>query len=277
MRLAMVRAALLTAGFVCAGTGCDASPSTYDEQICNGSQELRLAARLVGGGPQIPGGELLSENGFLFLYVRGDCRAWVKESDSWGTVRSLDLGQERASRLFEALELSSWHAARGIYSGGSFDAADWVLATPATRIECRTGCAGSGVPSAVTTITARLVAQISVLADAGTPLDGAVRFLAVRDEQGRIPGPLDWPLATPELATVAHDMDEPPTPGRGLAVTDPEDARVLRELVSSSQATRRLYGILPVKDGAGATYDLFVRDMLPFESDAGLVALPGGD
>ena len=50
MRLGHVRAALLAAGMSCLGAGCNASPPTYDEQIRNGSQELRLAARLVGGG-----------------------------------------------------------------------------------------------------------------------------------------------------------------------------------------------------------------------------------
>jgi len=60
---------------------------------------------------------------------------------------------------------------------------------------------------------------------------------------------------------------------RGSAL--PRQAR-LRELVSRSELTLRLYLLLPVKDDAGAAYDLFVRDALPFESDAGLVALPGG-
>ena len=256
--------------------GCGVSPPSFDEKVCDGSQDLRLAARLVGGGPTYPGADLLHENGFLFLYVRGDCRAWVKESDSWAAARTLELGADRAARLFDALALPTWHAWRGTYSGNAFDAADWVLATPATRIECRSGCLEPGVPASVARIAANLAEQIFVLADAGTPLDGGVRFLAIRDEPGRIPGPLAWPLATPVLASVAHDMGEPPVPGRGIAVSDEEDARALRELVSSSETVRRLYGLLPVRDDAGAVYDLFVRDMLPFESDAGLVALPGG-
>ncbi len=270
-------AALVGLGGVLIG-GCSAETvPQFDEHVCDGSGEIRLAAVTAGGGPTEPGSQVLHENGFDFLFMRGDCTAWVKPSGWWEPVRSLPLTDQGARQLFDALSLGSWHALSGEYSGGAFDASALVLLTPSSRIVCAGPCEGRFVPAEIARISRAVSAQILALSDAGTALDGGVRFTAVRSTN-LPPGftLLDWPLPSPTLADVALPESEQ-LPGRGIAVVDPGAAAALRRLLQQALAGagQNFLGFVPARDDAGFSYRVYLRDMLPFESDAGLVTLPG--
>ncbi|HUM11865.1 MAG TPA: hypothetical protein VLT82_13020 [Myxococcaceae bacterium] len=261
--------------------GCSEQPTVpqFDERVCDGSQQIRLAVLTAGGGPPEPGSQVINENGFDFLYVRGDCQAWVKPYGWWEAVRRVALSEQSSKQLFDGLALGSWHALSGEYSGGAFDAAALVLVTNSSKIVCGGGCFGSLVPSAILQIGDSASAQIVALTDAGTAIDGGVRFAAVRNSPGAYPFlvHLEWPLDTPTLADVARPEPEQ-VEGSGVPVTDPAAAAALRALLRQALAgagQNFLYHV-PVRDDAGTTYRVFLRDMLPFESDAGLVTLPGG-
>lgn len=276
--LALHAATIWLAAVGVAGCSEQSTVPQFDERVCDGSQQIRLAVLTAGGGPPEPGSQVINENGFDFLYVRGDCQAWVKPYGWWEAVRRVALSEQRSKQLFDGLALGSWHALSGEYSGGAVDASALLLVTNSSKIVCGGGCFGSVVPSAIRQLSDSAFTQLVALADAGTAVDGGVRFAAVPNSPGAYPFlvHLQWPLETPVLGDVARPESDQ-VEGSGVAVTDPASAAALRALLRQALAgagQNFLYHV-PVQDDAGTTYRVFLRDMLPFESDAGLVTLPG--
>src|SRR5438477_3610937 len=101
--LALGGAALVHA---CGGTVTSA-PSNLDGgatdassvvTLCDGSDAVRLAARVSGGGPIPFGQSMLTENGWQYLVVNGRCDAWILRNSS-RPLRSLRLSNEQENAL----------------------------------------------------------------------------------------------------------------------------------------------------------------------------------
>lgn len=261
--------------------GCSRSLATPDAAtpdagttpgICDGSPDLRLAFQVSGGGPTAPGETMLSENGWRFLLVDGTCQAWVLKDSSGPLVRTV-LSPDDEAQLATALELSAWN---GITPppGGCPDANGTSFRFRDQRL--------SGVPcgadpaSAWAQLNTAADAQLDRLAASGTAWAGDLRYVVLRESSPNDPRPpVAWPLATP-LATIVRDLNQGSGYRRGdsLRATG-DDASKLRAIRTTAAGASSTYGVVydftRVSDAEGATYQLYVRDALPFEQDDGLV------
>jgi hypothetical protein len=92
----------------CGGaTQADADGTGSSVEICDRSVGVRLVALSGGGGPVPPGVDMLSENGWHYLLVSGQCEAWVLK-DYATPLRHLMLSPEQAKSLARDLRLGEW-------------------------------------------------------------------------------------------------------------------------------------------------------------------------
>ncbi len=241
-------------------------------KICDGSTDIRLAYQLGGGGPAAPGEVMLSENGWRFLLVDGTCQAWVLENSNGPLVRT-DLSSDDEAQLATALKLSTW---KGITPplGGCPDAPGTSFRFGEQRLSG--SVCGSDPASGWAQLNVAADAQLAHLAASGTAWAGDVRYLVLQESSPNDPRPpVDWPLAT-SLATVALGPDQAFSyrSGGSLRATG-DDASKLRAIRTTAASASSTYGVTyeftRVTDADGGTYQLYVRDALPFEQDNGLV------
>jgi hypothetical protein len=231
-------------------------------EICDGGDGLRLAARFEDGGffgspaTTIPGA-----NGAVFLYIDGNCQAWL--TGVRGLAMSLTLSPDEADALTVRLGVSSWQDfAGGEWSGTGFDEPTLTLWQPTGKVVCQRGCAGGDLPEPLSLVAAALLDEIDRLSADAEILDGPMRVMA-------IPG-----IQSPTFLWAY----EPPI----ASFADPggPDSGVEPGLVQSYEATTALRAAwilamadgldgLPTEDAEGSnlTYLVFARDVLPFETD----------
>ena len=243
------------------GSGGDDGVPLEPVDICDGSDDLRLAARFEDGGffgspaTSIPGA-----NGAAFLYIDGNCQAWV--TGVRGLAMTLTLTPEQADDLTVRLAVSAWQDLAGEWTGDVFNQPALTLWQPSGKITCQRGCEGGDVPEPLSPVGDALLDEIDRLAADAELLEGPMRVMAIPGNQGPR---FDWSYEPP-IASFA-DPGGPDTGVEPGVVVSPEATVALRAAWMLADADG-LDG-LPTQDTIGSqlTYLLFTRDILPFEKD----------
>lgn len=242
-------------------------------EICNGNSEIQLSFRVGGGGPALPGEAMMAENGWQFLLVDGNCVAWVSESSSDPLVRTV-LSPDDAAQLSATLSPSTWNRITPA-PGGCSDAPGYAFRFGEQRLYGDSPC-GTATRSAWGDLIAAAGEQLHHLAALGQSWDGDLRYLVLAEENRTDSRPpVSWPLGTAlETLALAPEQAFNYRPGGSRRATG-EDASKLRAIRTTAASAMASYGIeynfTRVMDANGGTYQLYIRDALPFEADDGLV------
>lgn len=238
--------------------------------FCSGATGLVFAFQVLGGGAVEPGSALLSDNGFSYFFLAGDCRYWV-QADTRTAPRTGQTTSEEVERLFHPSRLGGL---AGSYRGASFDGSTVRLATRSGVVDCHAGCSGDGVPTALREASTDAYQGAQALWQRGQELDGGLRFLAVSGVGLRPGAPtFRWPLLTP-IADVSVPRQEAGRlgAGAGRAVTSPSDLAALLDLrrrhLELSEFQR---GTSVAVVEAGVSYALWMRRTIPIEDERGIV------
>lgn len=231
-------------------------------EICDGGDGLRLAARFEDGGfPGSPATTIPGANGAEYLYIDGKCQAWL--SGVRGLGMTLTLSPEEADELTVRLAVSAWpDFAGGEWSGTGLNQPTLTLWQPGGKIACQRGCEGGDLPEPLSLVGDAFLDEIDRLAADAEILDGPMRVMAIPSFEG---GSFQWSYEPP-IASFA----DPGGPDTGVVpglVEDPIATTALRAAWILSQADG--LDALAVDDTIGSqlSYQLFARDVLPFERD----------
>jgi hypothetical protein len=263
------------AGCDAGSAGADAGATIAPLRICDGTQGVRLAVAIRGGGPSSAGQAMLSENGWQLLLVTGSCRASLLTYHV-GPVREVSLSQEQEEALSRALRLGGWASSMRPAGGGCVDAPGISYRFDGQRLSGAVCGLPAGHP--LEELNAAFLSQLQTLAVVATPVSGDVRYLVQRTPSpapGDSRAPVAWPLAIP-LGSVVQGVAEaqPYTPGTSRRATASE-ANMLRAISATATAGPSEVGptfdFTPIVGDDGQRYQLFIRDALPFENDNGLL------
>jgi hypothetical protein len=262
----------------CGGTLSDTSNT--DEagavvEICDGSARVRLAALTGGGGLVHPGVYVLSENGWHYLLVSGQCEAWVLKEPT-ASLRHVVLSREQARLLARGFRLGEWSSITPAF-GGCSDAPN--VRFHFDKDEIIAGPCGLKPEHPVSVMDAAFRMQTETLYAAGSAAEWDVRYwLAVEptppqssDAYYRNAPP--WPLSSSPDA-VAISFAELSRYQRGVSRhASAEEASTLRALRTSWLERAigwRGSGFIPIVGADGARFQLYVRDSSPWETASGL-------
>ncbi len=236
------------------------------QRLCDGSDKLRFATQNAGGNlTGVP--RVAQELGWSFLLIDGQCNYWASAG---GEVRTGVLTPDQEEEFSEALLLGRW----------SELARDNPNCADASSLGYRYYDERFSISCATNELTAASGDWRVRLFDAGTPLDGPVRYsLTDADAYSA------WQRSTPEIAqswtldwdpatrTVGQGEDEQAEPN----VASGSEADSLRALRANYEAPENGLGpwlripIVYESEGTEARYfDLALRDVTPFEIDGRL-------
>lgn len=263
--------------------GSTGEPTTGDEwaTICDGSDDLRLAM-VLGGGGQIEN-ELERALGFRYLYVLGTCEYYVLpqlEGVRWPDARTGVIDKATEEQLSLAIDYGGLAAIAGSWStDGVFDASTLVISDGTVSVACYAGCEQG--PAAAQALWIENKLWIDQLWEQGEPLAGALRISVVGSPGAAMDADAEpWPLAAEPWSLAAEEsLDSNYPTVRIDAGPDLETLRELRQKYreDDQQPFNSLYmhGHLQFHDMAGVDlFRVWIRDSLPIEDDSGHVALP---
>jgi hypothetical protein len=255
-------------------------------EICDGSEGLRLAMVLGGGG--LVANEIEREIGFRYLYVLGTCEYFVLPNDDagapWPDARTgvMDVAtEEQLSRALDYGHLAdiagAWDT-EGLSDGSTLSVSDGTL-----TVACYGGCESG--PAGAQALWAEM-GWIDALWAEGQAYEGPLRVSVI----GWVDATLDelpaaWPLPIDPWSIARNgDTDPAPEAGETVLIDDASQAATLRELRRQYRDddlpddvpnALTAYGHLTFGDAGGQDlFQLWMRDSLPVEDDAGLIALP---
>jgi hypothetical protein len=243
-------------------------------EICDGSNAVRVYLNLSGpSGLVRPGMEFTFTS---YAIITGECRFWVM----LGTreeARTGALTREAGDQLADELHYAAWYRISDDEQGRGtiFDSGGgWVLADGIRKFDCNGFCTDP-LAREMFERASRLPQE---LYDLGAPVEGPMRVSAVANSsfQGTPQkNTIDWPLSAP-VERFAYDPYAEPALQRnsGVLLEDPADLKTLRALRPRLRGSD--YGYIPVRadlaeaDGGSvaSTYDLYFRDVIPFEDRA---------
>ena len=244
--------------------------------ICDGSQDLRLAWAMDGGGQVHT--EMQRELGFAYLYVRGDCRYWVLPHQGPPTIEVAEtrtgvLDEDQAAELAEMLDYANFETlaeAEWPQAGGE-DGPTVFAHDGEHMIACADTCVGA--PAGVETMTTAGSEYFLELWEAGEPLVGAPMRIQARFLGGL---PVDsvpvWEGGV-DLSAVDTSPDDLLVPGTSVLVEDSELTSQLRAFRAQHPEDSANFAPIVVNDQGGA-YEVFVRDAIPLEDAQGLIPKP---
>jgi hypothetical protein len=226
-----------------------------------------------------PGSQVLSENGYDFLVVNGQCHFWV-QTKAFGDVRTGTLEFSQSAKLSEALKLDTWSGLEGTYQSSLCDGPWMLYRFAAHRMSVQPYCNGPNTAERIAWLREQTRSEIERLHAQGTPVDGPVRYVLVIDE-GMFPAGSDayrnaplWPLATPAASLAITVMEANHySAGESHLVPAGPDAQSLRSIAADFRAGsigREYYLFIPIRDAEGRYYQFFVRDSIPIENEQGL-------
>jgi hypothetical protein len=242
-------------------------------EICDGSSAVRVYLNMTGGGGLVrPGMEFTFVS---YVIITGECRFWVMEGTR-DEARTGTLTPEAGDRLVSELHYSAWYRISDDGQGpGAVDGGGgWVLTDGTRTFECNGFCTDP-LAREMFERASRLPRELYEL---GGPVAGPMRVSAVESSSfQRTPqkGTIDWPLSAPVERFVYDPMAGPaPGPNTGALLEDPADLKTLRALRPRLHGSD--YGYVPVRadldaaDGGSveSAYDLYFRDVVPFEDPA---------
>jgi hypothetical protein len=234
-------------------------------KICDGSSELRLAA-LFGSTWWSQAEAVSTENGHPFVYVDGTCRYWT--SGVQGQALAGTLGPEEEARLTSALHVASWSSfPREEWSGDVADAPALVLWEPEALVSCSGGCSGEQVPQPLGSVGLALYDENELLQQGAQPIDGLMRAYAAEVGPFADDVPiLEWTFEPP-ISEFSFPASEGNAGTEPAVIDDPDAVAALRAAWLEAQASRSVF--IAARDPDGAYYQLFARDVLPFEDPEG--------
>lgn len=243
--------------------------------LCSGSAEVRLAARVAGGGPTPPGTNMLAENGWQFLLVDGSCNAWLLPGDN-DELLHLTLSPTQEESLAQALKLGGWGEIAAP-AGGCSDAPDVTFRLDQQRLS---GSACGAPPgSAWSDLIVAFHAQLDTLGALATPVGGDLRYLLFEDDG---PPGFDrrmsvlWPLPIPPATAAVSSQAAFQYQAGSSRLATASDAAALRAIRTTSKngafagGGGIVFDYTPVVDARGARYRLFIRDEVPLANGGGL-------
>ncbi len=231
--------------------------------ICDGSDDLRMAALLGQGGNTSPAASVVDGNGSRFVYVDGRCRYWVTGVSGQALTGTLDPAE--ADLLTSRLGVGAWPEFQGQeWSGDWYDAPSLVLWTPSGAVHCSRQCQGASLPEPLSLIADALQVETERLAAGAQPLDGPMRAYGLTGARPGDHPTLEWTYE-PAVADFCYSDENGNVGVDPALVVDPAAAAALRTAWLDSQEGGGFY--LTVSDEAGALYRVFARDVLPFEPD----------
>jgi hypothetical protein len=216
------------------------------------------------------------------LLVDGTCRYHVR-GGLWNEARTGTLSAQDLERLSAQLRYPEWPRLAGRYCVGAFDLPAqhfWFDRAAIVKVPCGTGDTPIRFDPQAPSIEVG-----KALYQKGLPIDGAARFALVAtlpappaNMQSRYRGAEPWPLASDPRMLTPHvtGMGPQPIP---IHRVDGADAATLRRLRVRMLAGEIGEGgpvpaFIPIRQPNGQLYELYVRDVLPFENDKGVVEAP---
>ena len=271
--------------FVWLGASCSSAPRAVGPDsgggsLCESEAGLDLAALSTGGAPAAYGSDVLYENGTHALVVDRSC-GYAVRGGLWNEARMGPLTQEDVSSLEETAQLSKWADVQGSYCYAAFDGPDFVFWYRGATIWIR-ACGYPGGPAPALDPREPLRTFAANLYSRGAALAGPVRFALVRrtaelrpGEEDKFRGGQPWPLAGAPANVAAMPSQTEPYPLVPIHVASGADAVTLGSLRAALLAGTIGNGqFIPIVENDGALYELYVRDVLPFEDESGMVKIP---
>lgn len=262
------------------------STSTGEEtwaEICDGSDELRLAMALTGGGTV--DNEIVREIGVAYLYVRGTCEYWVLPTIDgvlWPDARTGVLDPPAEEELSRALGYGRLDEIAGNWGANEDDGATLLVSDGTSTVSCYAGCELG--PVAARVLWGQLE-RLEPLWENSEPYAGPLRISVVGwadsvvDELG-----VPWPLERDPWSIAVDGDTEQGFEAPSILIDDPDEVAALRELRRQYRDddlplgipnALHAYGHLSFTSEDGQDlFQLWIRDALPLEDEDGAIALP---
>lgn len=256
-----------------------ANPEAPEQPICDGSDQLRLRFFYEPAlSREPPGNAVLLELGYSSIGIDGHCRYWINGGWANGKVdehlpwKTGELPASLAAELDAAINLSTLDTLEcdgfTTYSHKNY----YTIRSQYSRRRCEVGLDDTKFYEVYRILDSRALQ----LYDAAVPVDGAIRMLAT--SSGWPFDTYEWPVELDPFLRV--DSSSELLPGHSQLVTDPEAARLLRQLrnrfiadATAPEASHNTSDGIPLSVGTSGSkfnIELFVRDALPYELANGL-------
>jgi hypothetical protein len=237
----------------------ESSQARGERRICDGSAGIRLAVGYWGGGMPYPYTSVLSELGYDFLYVDGNCHYWVHaplsvadEHYLWRPYREGTLTPADEQRLHDAVSYDGIPPERCLPEIPPPDAGQAFLWDGRELRSCANdGFEGSGPVRAE-------------LYDVATAVTGPMRIQVGKDSYPDPSIVYEWPLAAPIEQFVANYGET-----SSFRVDDLAAVTALRSLreqaIADAEASSGRFLVIAIGLHEGnERYFMSVRDELPF-------------
>lgn len=258
--------------------GCEGDACETGEELCDGSNELRLHYYLTGGGTVAPGEMVLVENGYEWLTVDGNCRYYAFQSGEpyrkWNDIRTGTLSEAEAKELVADLNYDKAEGQAGAPNEQSIpNGSNRVLLTPNARLSCGTECGDASSQNVVE--SAQQWTQR--LHEGGTPVEDKLRASVIRIPDGSPARSYSTKAFLEELAPYVEPLASNSECSETFIVPDSIVPTLLeyREDYRTLPSAEFWYGYIPLEDEEGATYMLHFRGSAPIEDEDGLIRFPG--
>lgn len=254
-------------------------------EICDGSEGLRLAMVLGGGG--LVENEIEREIGFRYLYVLGTCEYFALPAEGgvrWPDAHTGVLDPATEEQLSLAIGYGALAENAGSWgSGGVSDGSTLLVSDGTHTVACYAGCEDG--PEEAQALWSQM-SWIDTLWSAGEPYTGPLRVSVIGWADATLDElPVSWPLATdPWSIALDGNEDPPPEAGQTVLIADEADVATLRELRRQYREddlpegvpnALEAYGHLTfTNEGGQDFFQLWMRDALPVEDGVGLIPLP---
>ena len=268
----------------------DSTSTTTGEEgfteICDGSEGLRLAMVLGGGG--LVANELEREIGFYYLYVLGTCEYFALPANAgyeWPDAHTGVIDPATAEELSRALDYGGLADIAGSWdSEGVSDGSTLLVSDGVHTVACYAGCEQG--PEGARALWSELP-WIDMLWAEGDAYAGPLRISVIGWADATLPDELGqpWPLAIdPWSIAIDGNVDPAPEAGQGVLIDDEAQVATLRELRRQYREddlppdvpnALEIYGHLTFEAAGGQDlFQLWMRDSLPIEDEMGLIDLP---
>lgn len=252
------------------------SEAVVSNALCDNSDGIRLAAQFGGSGRITPGSAVLVQNGFDFLVVDGHCRYWVQER-AHGDVREGQLSNEESIQIFGSLRLDEWSSLAKTYQSSLCDGPFHSYRFGSERIVITPACHATRTDMPVEFIRPAIRELITKLHFSGKPVQGAVRFTLVLNDEAEYPrtseafrGAVRWPLESDPRALTVREAANFYGP---FQLAQPPSSACLRKVATMFRVGTvgdKYAGFAPVFAPNGELLRLYVRDAIPIEDQNGI-------
>lgn len=249
-----------------------APPNFTDQpqELCDGSNDIRLSYVLSGGGQSTAGQTLYAGQGSSYLHINGKCEYWAYQPDNTITssghvpVMHGTLAAQQAEDLTQHLMLQDWkdvEVDQTPKSGVSHPSvASFTFAGEGFSCGCN--------DSQSSTISARMYQELNALYQVGEPLDGPVKVLVVDASESidTATYPTEsWTLSAPITDyAVTYELASSQSSHKVVTGADADILRSMRDRLSAGDYTQRI-GFIPIKSTDGTQlFEVYISDMLPF-------------